>query len=321
MAPKWFDKNLALSNEDNFDQLRDVLRLAREAYLADAAPATRLRPLRAPPRRAPGRAAPRAASTRCWRATARRCSTARCSMRCAARAACRSTRRCAATWPASARGTPEFDGLDIDALPRRADARRHASRRATPSAWSTRSPRPTCTSASATACPRRWKRWSHAYGHRYFKLKVGGKVAADLARLTAIAVGARPHRRRPTSSRSTATSSTPSAAGVAELVARMPRDAGAARACGAPSLFIEQPIARKLALDDRPARAPTRQAGDHRRVRRRARRLRAGARARLRRRLVQDLQGPLQVAAQRGALRGLERAKQARRATSCRPKT
>lgn len=35
MAPKWFDKNLALSNEDNFDQLRSVLRLAREAYLSD----------------------------------------------------------------------------------------------------------------------------------------------------------------------------------------------------------------------------------------------------------------------------------------------
>jgi hypothetical protein len=35
MAPKWFDKNLALSNEDNFAQLRDVLRTARDAYLAD----------------------------------------------------------------------------------------------------------------------------------------------------------------------------------------------------------------------------------------------------------------------------------------------
>ena len=38
MAPKWFDKNLALSNDDNFHQLRDVLRLARDAYLADATP-------------------------------------------------------------------------------------------------------------------------------------------------------------------------------------------------------------------------------------------------------------------------------------------
>src|SRR4051794_27293123 len=35
LAPKWFDKNLALSNEDNFEQLRASLRLAREAYLSD----------------------------------------------------------------------------------------------------------------------------------------------------------------------------------------------------------------------------------------------------------------------------------------------
>jgi hypothetical protein len=35
MVPKWFDKNLALSNEDNFNQLRLALALARESYLAD----------------------------------------------------------------------------------------------------------------------------------------------------------------------------------------------------------------------------------------------------------------------------------------------
>ena len=34
LAPKWFDKNPALSNEDNFEQLRSSLRKAREAYLA-----------------------------------------------------------------------------------------------------------------------------------------------------------------------------------------------------------------------------------------------------------------------------------------------
>lgn len=33
MAPKWFDKNLQLTNEDNFDQLRQALLAAREAYL------------------------------------------------------------------------------------------------------------------------------------------------------------------------------------------------------------------------------------------------------------------------------------------------
>ncbi|MBC7802770.1 MAG: mandelate racemase [Candidatus Parcubacteria bacterium] len=34
LAPKWFDKNPALSNEDNFEQLRDSLRSARGHYLA-----------------------------------------------------------------------------------------------------------------------------------------------------------------------------------------------------------------------------------------------------------------------------------------------
>ena len=34
LAPKWFDKNPALSNEDNFDQLRGSISLAKGAYLA-----------------------------------------------------------------------------------------------------------------------------------------------------------------------------------------------------------------------------------------------------------------------------------------------
>ncbi len=34
LAPKWFDKNPALSNEDNYEQLRGSLRAARERYLA-----------------------------------------------------------------------------------------------------------------------------------------------------------------------------------------------------------------------------------------------------------------------------------------------
>src|SRR6185436_10023729 len=34
LAPKWFDKDPALSNEDNYEQLRASLRSARERYLA-----------------------------------------------------------------------------------------------------------------------------------------------------------------------------------------------------------------------------------------------------------------------------------------------
>ena len=37
LAPKWFDKNPALSNEDNFEQLRASLRAARQEYLAHEA--------------------------------------------------------------------------------------------------------------------------------------------------------------------------------------------------------------------------------------------------------------------------------------------
>src|SRR5882757_5918242 len=33
LAPKWFDKNLALSDQDNAEQLRDALRTARTLYL------------------------------------------------------------------------------------------------------------------------------------------------------------------------------------------------------------------------------------------------------------------------------------------------
>ncbi len=46
LAPKWFDKNPALRNEDNFDQLRHArLRIARELYLGGGS-RQRLRPLR-----------------------------------------------------------------------------------------------------------------------------------------------------------------------------------------------------------------------------------------------------------------------------------
>ncbi|MEY2622489.1 MAG: hypothetical protein RIT26_2309 [Pseudomonadota bacterium] len=40
IVPKWFDKNPDLSDEQNYDQQRDVLRLARQAYLAETKPQT-----------------------------------------------------------------------------------------------------------------------------------------------------------------------------------------------------------------------------------------------------------------------------------------
>src|SRR5262245_50127663 len=40
LVPKWFDKNLVLSNEDNFEQLRLALALAADAYTAPGRPRT-----------------------------------------------------------------------------------------------------------------------------------------------------------------------------------------------------------------------------------------------------------------------------------------
>ncbi len=40
LVPKWFDKDLALSNKQNFDQLRLALHLAAEAYCSDGVPHT-----------------------------------------------------------------------------------------------------------------------------------------------------------------------------------------------------------------------------------------------------------------------------------------
>ena len=38
MVPKWFDKSPALTHEQNFEQLREALRIAREAYLGARRP-------------------------------------------------------------------------------------------------------------------------------------------------------------------------------------------------------------------------------------------------------------------------------------------
>ncbi len=36
LAPKWFDKSLELSNEENYEQLRDSIRLAVDLYRSEA---------------------------------------------------------------------------------------------------------------------------------------------------------------------------------------------------------------------------------------------------------------------------------------------
>ena len=141
MAPKWFDKNLQLSNEDNFDQLRDVLRLARDAYLGDGTPASAFGHFA---RHHDGHLA--AATARGYNPLLASYGPALVD-RAVLDALCRSRvfplpRPCKPTWPASAlRGRSSPPSTSTASWP--ACNPVPPSRRGTPSAWSTRSPRPT----------------------------------------------------------------------------------------------------------------------------------------------------------------------------------
>jgi len=93
-----------------------------------------------------------------------------------------------------------------------------------------------------------------AYGHRYFKLKVGGDIAADLARLSSIA-SVLDRADAPYFVSLDGNEQYADADGIAQLMARV-REAPALERLYASILFVEQPIARKHALDVDLATAP-----------------------------------------------------------------
>ena len=143
-------------------------------------------------------------------------------------------------------------------------------------------------------------------GIRYLKIKVGGAPEADLARLEAIARGARAAR-----------AALWHHAGRQRAVQDARRLHGAGRAdqggARAAAPVGPGPVHRAAARSRGrhgagrragAARARPRQAGDHRRGRRPGQRVQGGHSARLSRRLAQELQGHLQVAAQPGARGG-----------------
>src|SRR5690606_34182042 len=86
-----------------------------------------------------------------------------------------------------------------------------------------------------------------AYGHRWFKLKVGGQLEADLDRLQAIA-SVLDRSPQPYRASLDGNEQYDSAQAVAELVAGMRARPALARLWESIA-FIEQPIARKLAFD------------------------------------------------------------------------
>ena len=319
MAPKWFDKNLALTNDDNFDQLRDVLRLARAAYLA-----TR--------RRTPRSATSRATTTR-TRPPARRAAHNPLLAsygpalvdRALLDALCRAL---GVSFYAAMRDNLVGLGprhravrrLRLARLP--AHARAQRGHRGAPHRRPGRCDhrgRPDSI-RSTTACPRRSSRWSRATATAISSSRSAAASTHDVARLSAIAAVLDRSARAYFVSLD-GNEQYENADGVAELLARMKRDAArSARLLRLDPLHRAADRAQERARRRR-ARDRRDQAGDHRRVRRRARRVRARARrsatpasrARPARACTSRCSTP------RAARRGTPR--RARRATSCRART
>ena len=245
MAPKWFDKNLALSNEDNFNQLRDVLTLAREAYLSDGSAASAFGHF------ARHHGAHLAASMQRGYNSLLASYGPALLDRAVLDALCRAG---GTSFYAAMRGNlagigplrAEFAGIDFDRF------------LATLSPDASIEARHTVGLVDAITAadlkepvndglPETFEDVVNAYGHRYFKLKVAGNIAADIARLAAIAA-VLDRLTAPYFISLDGNEQYADAAGVAELMARIRATPALARLHES-ILFIEQPIARKLALD------------------------------------------------------------------------
>lgn len=245
MAPKWFDKDLALSNEDNFDQLRDVLRMARDAYRSDAVPATAFGHFA---RHHDAHA--RAAAQQGFNPLLASYGPALLD-RAVLDALCRALGisfydAMRANVPGLGEAHPQFAGIPFDTfLAGLAPAPRiHARHTVGLVDAITRTDQP---ERVGDGLPETLEDVVQAYGHRYFKLKVSGKVPDDLARLEAIA-SVLDRADAPYFASLDGNEQYEDADGVRELVQGI-RSRPALRRLWESILFIEQPIARKLALD------------------------------------------------------------------------
>jgi hypothetical protein len=249
MAPKWFDKNLALSNDDNFEQLRGVLRMARAAYLGDASPATAFGHFS---RHYDSHLA--AAGAKGYNPLLANYGPALID-RAIVDALCRALgvsfyalmRRNAAGIDGAGAGRAEFSGFDFDRF--LAERRPSASIEARHTVGLLDAIT-TADLASGQAAndglPETLEQVIATYGHRYFKRKVAGHIDADLARLEAIAA-VLDRSPAPYFASLDGNEQYVAAEGVAELVAGIRARPALAR-LWASILFIEQPIARKDAL-------------------------------------------------------------------------
>ncbi|SLN27782.1 enolase C-terminal domain-like protein [Oceanibacterium hippocampi] len=249
LAPKWFDKNPELSNEDNFRQLEDAIRIAARLYQAVEGPETAFGHFAAvyPEQIARGAAAglnPLVAGFGPAQVD-----------RAVLDAVCRLEgvsiyKAMQANLPGivPTRLLPEFAGFDFDAFLR--DVRpaatiqaRHTVGMVDPITAADQNPE----SRLDDGLPETLEEVVAAYGHRYFKLKVGGDITADIARLEAIAgvLDRLPHDYKASLD---GNEQYGDAEGILALWREMQARPALERLCRS-ILFIEQPIARARALE------------------------------------------------------------------------
>jgi len=247
MAPKWFDKNLALSNDDNFAQLRSVLRMAREAYLADASAATAFGHFARQHDAHQAACAARGFNPLLASYGPALIDRAILDALCQALGVSFYSAVRGNAIGIDARGHGQFAGIEWPAF-----------LRALPATAPTIAARHTVGLVDAITdaevaqpvndgLPESLQQVVARYGHRHFKLKVGGQVDDDVARLTRIASVLDRIDGEILVSLDGNEQYT-SAEGVAELLARL-REAPALRRLWRSIAFVEQPIHRKSALD------------------------------------------------------------------------
>jgi L-alanine-DL-glutamate epimerase-like enolase superfamily enzyme len=244
LAPKWFDKNLALSNEDNFDQLRLALALARDAYL-DGADRTAFGHFAAHYREVIEAGARRDLNplVACFGPAQLD--------RAILDALCRLHRMSfyeavqgnfAGIEPAAV--APDLAGFDIDAFLARLQPADAIDARHTVGLVDVIGGHP---GQVNDGLPESLEEVVATYGHRWYKLKVGGNVDEDVRRLADIAAVLDASGRDYRASLD-GNEQYDDLEALRALLARMNADPKLARLLGAIE-FIEQPINRKHALD------------------------------------------------------------------------
>jgi hypothetical protein len=249
LAAKWFDKNTALSNEDNFVQLRTALRICAELYVTD-------RTARTPFEFFSAHYAEQVAA----------CATKKLNPliagygpalvdRAVLDAVCRlanvsvfDAMRANLAGIAPAEVAPDLAGFDVDKYlrslrPASSLHARHTVGLVDPITAGDQTP----STRVKDGLPETLEEVVAEYGHTYFKIKVGGDVRADIARLTSIAC-VLDRADAPYRVTLDGNEQYESVEAVAELWSAIER-APALRRLVASTLFIEQPLTRAVALD------------------------------------------------------------------------